>query len=150
MCLDNCLLSTCQVFLSGAFGSFPGEYAYSPYSSFLTDEFIHFLIVLTFIFKCFLHMVSPTHLSIPLKLQELEPSSNSCRNEDTANWGPCKDLLCIFGYVGCWVRDMFLLFCIMDSILCVILYPLTFSIVLTFSINCISMVQLQSFNLLVD
>jgi len=133
MHLDNCLLSTCWVFLSSAFGSSPGEYAYSPYSPFLTDEFVHFLIVLTFVFKHFSHMASPTHLSIPSKLQELEPSSNGCRNEDTADWGPCKDLLCIFECVSCWLRGMFLLSCIMDSILCVVLSPLTFFIVLTFA-----------------
>ena len=133
MHLDNCLLFTCQAFLSSSFGSSPGEYACSPSSSFLTDKFIHFLIVLTFIFECFPHMASPTHLSVPSKLRELEPSSNSCRNEDMANWGPCKDLLHIFECIGCWVRVMFLLSCIMDGVLCVILSPLTFFIVLTFA-----------------
>jgi len=137
MCLNISFFLVHQAFLSGTLGSLTGEYSYSSCSSLSSDDFIRLLTGLMFIFECFSYMVSPTHLSIPSRLWELKPSSKklepSSKDKDTADWGPCMDLSCIFEHVGYWDTSKSPHFCIMDGTLCIVICLLRFLIVLIFA-----------------
>jgi len=140
MHLDILFFIVHRAFLSGAFGSSTGEYSYSSCSSLPSDNFVRLLTGPMFIFEHFSSKTSPTRHSIPSKLWELKPSSNklkpSNRDEDTADWGLCMDLLCIFECIGYWETGKSPLLCIMDGTLCIILCSLTFLIVLMFTFKC--------------
>jgi len=143
MCLDILFFLVHQAFLSSAFGSSTGEYSYSSCFSLSSNDFISFSTGLTFIFKHFSYMASPTHLSVPSRLWELKLSSNdswelkpSSKDEDTANWGPCMDLLHVFECIGCWGTGKSSSACIMDGVSCIVPCSLTFLIVLMFAFEC--------------
>jgi len=117
MHLDILFFLVHWAFLSSTFGSSTGEYSDSSCSSLSADDFVSFSTGLMFAFKHFSSMASPTCVSVPSRLWELEPSRNKLKPSS-------KDEEWLIG--GCaWIYYTFLNALdigILVSLLCYILW----------------------------